>query len=327
MLSPILAYRPPSVLGRLPPHSDACPLSLRDILGAAGSIKLPIVEAGTPDVVRAVLVAAKVFHSTVGLAIPRGVEPVRWFRAVAAIADEIAAALPIFLSAEVTLEGENSVDVERSLHELWRLLEAGLTHLTIDASAAPPEERGRILAEVAAPLHERGLAFDCAIALGEQGAGRRAVVLVDELARLGVPPDAASVRCPAPADAEAARAQVGALDRLSEVLQGVPVLRRGPVSPALFEAVRGSRLRACADGGWVAGSSVASAAEPEGTDAADRRARWQDRAAELLGEAEAERLEAHTFLSAAAFIEGLGAEQSAPAIARELERRQAEDQA
>jgi hypothetical protein len=321
VLSRVLAFRPASVLGRLPPRSDACPLSLREVLAAAPEVKLPAVEAGSPDVIRAALVAAKVLHSTIGLSLPGGLEPEPWFQAVAETADEIAAALPLVLTAEVSLTGEDAVAVERGTREVWRLIEAGLTQVVVDAGGVSPEERGRVLAEVAAPLQERGLGFDCAIGLGEQGAGRRAIALLDDLARRGVPADAVSVRCPAATDAESARAQLGALDRLSEALHGVPVLRRGPVTPALLAAMPGARIRGCSDGGAAAAAAGQKGEVPQpGPEAADRRARWRDRAVAALGQAEAEQLEAQAFMTAADFIERLGAEQSAAAVAQGLAR-------
>ncbi|HET6412776.1 MAG TPA: hypothetical protein VFG53_12000 [Anaeromyxobacter sp.] len=326
MLSRVLAFRPASVLERLPPRSDACPLSLRDVLWAAGRGKLPAVEATGPGVIRAALVAAKVLRSTIGLAIPSGVAPEAWFETVAAIADEIAAALPFFSSALVALEGESALSVERGTREVWRLVEAGMTHVAVDASAVSPEERGRILAQVSSPLQERGLGFDCIVPLGEPGAGRRAIALVEELARRGAPADAVSVVCPAPPDLEAARAQLGALDRLAEVLGEVAVFRRGAISKALLAEVGGSRLRGCEDGGAAALRVGLPAEEGKGSAReAERRARWRSRVVAVLGEEEAERLEARAFVTAAEFIEALGAEHSASAVARALELRLAGD--
>jgi hypothetical protein len=322
VLSRVLAYRPASVRNRLPPHCDACPLSLRDLLIAAPQVKLPSLEVGSPGVVRAVLVAAKVLHATVGLVLPRGVEPDGWFAAVAATADEIAAGLPIFLSADVALDDEGTFAVERATHEVWRFVDAGLTHVTVDAGALAPEERGRVLAEVAAPLIERGLALDVAVRVsGEPSAGRRALALVEDLRRRGVPPDAVSVALHAPEDAEGARGQLGLLDRLSAALQGLPVLRRGPVSPALLAFVRSSGLRGCSDGGAAAQATGAEAAGDDG----ERRARWRARAEALLGPDEADRLEARAFVEAAEFIEALGATQGALGVAEGLARRQRED--
>jgi hypothetical protein len=319
VLSRTLAFRPASVVHRLPARSTACPLSLREVLAAVPEVKLPVVEAGSPDVIRAVLVAAKVLHATVGLSLPAGLQPEAWFDRVARTADEIAAGLPIFLSAEVVLEGETTVAVERGTSEVWRLVEAGLTHLVIDASGVASEERGRVLAEVAGPLGERALGFDCAIGLGEQGAGRRAVPLLEELRRRGVPADALSLRCPAVADPESARTQLGALDRFCEAVHGTPVLRRGPVSAPLLAALQASRIRGCGDGGTISGAGGAGQVLA-GAEAAERRARWRARAAAELGVGEAEKLEAHAFLAAADFIEALGAAQSASAVARGLER-------
>jgi len=322
VLSRVLAFRPASVLERLPPRSDACPLSLRDILWAAGRLKLPAVQATSPDVIRAALVAAKVLRSTIGLSIPGGVAPEAWFETVAATADEIAAALPFFSSAQVSLQGESALSVERGLREVWRLVEAGVTHVAVDPSAVSPEERGRVLAQVAVPLQERSLAFDCVVPLGEPGAGRRTIALVEELARRGVPPDAVSVAFPAPPDAGAARAQLGALDRMAEVLGDVAVLRRGAISPALLAELGGSRLRGCEDGGAAAERRGLPADEgPAGVREAERRARWRDRVVAVLGEEEAEQLEARAFVTAAELIEALGAEHSATAVARALERR------
>jgi hypothetical protein len=330
VLSRVLAYRPASVLNRLPPRSDACPLSLRDLLDAAPAVKLPSLEAGSPAAARAVLVAAKVLHSTVGLSLPRGQDPGPWFREVAVAADELAAGLPLFLSGEVALEDEGAIAVERATSEVWRLVETGLTHVTVDASAVAPEERGRVLAEVAAPLRERELGFDAAVRVaGEPGAGRRALSMIEDLRRRGARPDAISVAFSAPPDAETARGQLGVLDRLSAALRDLPVLRRGPVSPALLAFVRSSALRGCSDGGAAARASGLDGADGAGAqespDSRARRERWQARAEEMLGPDGADRLEARAYVEAAEFIEALGAGQSAVAVAEGLERRRRED--
>jgi len=64
---------------------------------------------------------------------------------------------------------------------------------------------------------------------------------------------------------------------------------------------------------------------PSGAEVAERRARWRDRAAAVLGTEQADRLEARAFVEAAEFIEGLGAEGSAQAVVRGLERQLAQD--
>jgi hypothetical protein len=344
VLSPVLAYRPASVVSRLPARCDACPLSLRDLL-AATDVKLPALEADRPGVIRAGLVAAKVLHAAVGLTLPRGVDAGAWFQAVVRTADEIAAGLPIYLGAEVALEDHGAMAIERATSAVWRFVEVGLTHVTVDPGDGAPEECGRVLAEVAAPLLERGLGFACAVRLrGEPGAGRRALAMLDDLRRRGAAPDGVALRLPAPPDAEAARAQIGGLDRLAEALGGVPVLRQGPVSPPLLAVVAGSRVRGCEDGGAAARASEAEGGEggagarpdvrgealsPAGDPraVAERRVRWREQAERLLGRDEADRLEARAFVVAAEFIEALEADGSAIAVAAGLERRQAEDRA
>jgi len=317
VLSPVLAFRPASVVSRLPARSDACPLSLRDLLSASDA-RLPA------------LVAAKVLHSALGLMLPRGVAPGPWFQAVVRTADEIAAGLPLALGAEVVLADRGAMAVERATAEVWRLVEVGLTYAIVDPGDGPPEECGRVLAELAAPLLERGLGFACALRLrGEPGAGRRALAMLDDLRRRGAAPDAVSLALPAPPDAEGARAQLGGLDRLAAALGGVPLLRQGPISPALLAAVASSRVRGCEDGGAAARASEARAAEggEEAPEAGARRARWQEQAERLLGVDEADRLEARAFVVAAELVEALGAGGSAVAVAGGLERRQAEDRA
>lgn len=307
----LFSFRPASVVQLLGPRSAACPLSLRDVLSAAAGLRapLPMVQAPTATVARGALVAAKVRRAALGLALPTGIVPESWFREVGRVADELAAGLPIFLSAEVTLEGEGPMQVERAVKEAWRLAEAGLTHLAIDARAVSAPERGRLVAEVAAPALERGLCLDCVLPPdGAAPAARSAAALLDDLARRNAAPDVVSVRCRAPIDAEAARGQLGQLARLCAALQGVPLVRRGPVSAPLLSLLAGSPVRICEDGG-----AAAASASPLGT------------AGEEAGAADAgDRLEARAFAQVMDFLEALGATGSAPAIARALERRLAE---
>ncbi|ACL65541.1 conserved hypothetical protein [Anaeromyxobacter dehalogenans 2CP-1] len=303
MLSRILAFRPPGVLGRLPPRSGACPLSLRELMGPAVELgtALPLVAAPSAAVARAALVAAKELGSALGLALPAGTAPEPWFATVTAAADEVAAGLPIFLSAEVRVEGEAAMQVDRACEEAWRLVDAGLTHLAIDAAEVAAEERARVLAEVAAGALERGVCVDCVVPIDPGApAARHAAVLFEALAACGAPPDVASVRCPAPSGPEDARAQVGALARLSAALAGVPVVRRGPVSRPLLGLLAGSPVKACEDGG--AAAARARAPLGGGADEADRR-------------------EARVYVEVMDFLERLGAAGSARGLARALEAR------
>ena len=324
VVSRILAFRPATVVERLAPTNAACPLSLRELLRPAAARRgaLPVVRAPIAGVARGALVAAKELQSALGLALPPGVAPEPWFAAVTQAADEIAAGMPIFLSAEVTVEGEDELQVERAFHEAWRLVEAGITHLAVDVAGVPAGSRARVLDEVARVAVERGICVDCVVPLaGDRPSASRAAALFDELARRGTAPDLASVRCPAPADAAEAREQVRRLVEICAGLSGLPVLRRGPVTPGLLAELAGSPVKACEDGGLAATSAISiipwdliAAPAGESRDSPLERA-----AAELSADA-GDRLEARAYVEASDFIERLGAPGSAVALARALER-------
>jgi len=327
VVSRILAFRPASVVDRLDPRSQACPLSTRELLGPAAELGLvlPVVRAPIAAVARGALVAAKEIHATLGLSLPPGVPPEPWFQAVANAADEIAAGLPIFLSAEVVVDGEGATQVERAYHEAWRLVGAGITHLAIDVAAVVPGERGRVVGELAQAGSEHGICVELVVSLSEGSqAARRAAAILDELARAGTPLDLASVKCPPPADDDEARLQIATLARICHALSGVPVMRRGPVTPAVLELLRGSPVRACEDGGAASGRALGAlpldlVQPPEGGQ--ETRESALERAAAELSDDGADRLEARAYVDALEFLEGLGARGSAPALARALERR------
>ncbi len=323
MVSRILAFRPASVVDRLEPRSQACPLSTRDLLAPAAALGLvlPVVRAPIAAVARGALVAAKELQAALGLGLPPGVAPEPWFAAVARAADEVAAGLPLFLSADVVVEGEGGTQVERAAGEAWRLVGAGLTHLAVDVAAIAPGERGRVVREVAAAAHEHGCCVDVVIPLADGAqAASRAAATFDELARAGTPADLASVRCAPPVDADEARLQAAALARICLALRGVPVMRRGPVTPALLDLLRGSPVKACEDGGAV--SARATEGLPRAADPGPERreASPLERAAAALPAEESERLEARAYVDALDFLERLGAKGSALALARALER-------
>jgi hypothetical protein len=148
--------------------------------------------------------------------------------------------------------------------------------------------------------------------------------MLEEVARRGVVPDAASLRCPAPRDDDEARLQAAALARMCQALGGVPVVRRGPVTPRLLALLRGSPVKGCEDGGAVAARALAlvpvDLAGPERGDAPPRTSRLELASAELSEEA-TDRLEASAYVDALELIERLGARGSAPSLSRALERR------
>lgn len=325
MVSRILAFRPASVVERLDPRSQACPLSTRELLGPATELGLvlPVVRAPIAAVARGALVAAKEIRGALGLGLPAGVAPEPWFEAVTGAADEVAAGLPLFLCGEVIVADEGAPQVEHAFHEAWRLVGAGLTHLAIDVSAVPPGERARVAGEVAEAGVENGICIEIVLPLAEGSqVGPRAAALFEELERRGAPADLASVRAPAPGSADEARMQVAALARVCQALSGAPVMRRGPVTPDLLEALRGSPVKACEDGGQAAARAVEIIPWDVIGSGETRETRESalERAAAELSEESAERLEARAYVEALDFLERLGAQGSAAALSRVLER-------
>jgi hypothetical protein len=324
VLSSALAFRPASVVERLPPRSGACPLSLRDLLAAAraSAMVLPLVRAPISGVARGALVAAKELRAVVGLALPPGVPSRPWFDAVTRAADELAAGVPIFLSADVVVEGEGATQIERSVSEAWRLVDDGMTHLAIDVAAVTPPERGRIAGEVAQAAFDRGISVEVVVPLGEGArVGPLAAALFEDASRRGVTPDLAGLRCPAPADADEARVQAVALARISQALDGIPMIRRGPVTPRLLELLRASPVKACEDGGVAAAGAVSliplDLVEEPG---AGQRESPLERAAAALSPEVADRLEARAYVEALDLIERLGGRNGAAAVIDALER-------
>jgi hypothetical protein len=305
------------VVRRLAPRSEACPLSLRDLLAAAGDggQLLPIVRAGPPGVARAALVAAKELRSVLGLALPPGAAPERWFDAVAQAADEIAPGLPIFLSGEVVLAGGSQEDVEAAYRQAWRLLEGGMTHLCFDLEAVPGKGRAQALIRAAEAALEREICVDCVLPRqGELASAPRAAALFEELAALGARPDLASARFPLAVGKEAERAQRRALAELCASVDGTPLLRRGPATAAVLAGLRDFSLGACEDGGLAlaaAARAVGLAAEPQAPVAPSREAR-------PLPPEMGDRPEALAYVEAAAFLEALGTPGSAPSLAEAL---------
>ncbi len=326
VLSRILVFRPASVVDRLAPRSGACPLSVRDLLGPAAEagLVLPLVRAPIAGVARGALVAAKELQAVLGLGLPPGVPPAPWFQAVARAADEVAAGLPIFLCADLVVEGEGGTQLERATADAWRAVDAGLTHLAIDVSAVAPQERGRVVGEVAQAGFERGVSVEVVVPLGEGSrAGPRAAAVFEELAQRGLAPDLASVRCPAPQDEDEARLQMAALARVAQALGGVPVMRRGPVTPGLLALLRASPVKACEDGG-VAAERALGVIPPEqlradGRGATSRESPLERAAGELSADG-TDRLEARAYVEVMDFLERLGARGGARAVTRALAR-------
>ena len=320
---PPLAFRPAGALKRLPGASRACPLSLRDVAGAllAEAVHLPIVlEAGAAPL-RAALVAAKEAGSALGVTLPAGSGPERWFDAVAAEADRLAPGLPLLVAAPVRLLPGDGVEAMRARRLVYRLVDAGVTHLVLDLDALPADARAEEAARAADPALELGLGVECLLPAAPGGLPEPedAFALLAELGSLGATPDLAGVRCPAPEGAEGAAAQAERLRALAEASGGVALCRRGPGAAEVARRLAEGVVRAWDDGGLAAatgagGPASGGAAGPgAGTGPARARAGTED------GQA-TEAAEARAYAAVAAFLDAIGAAGSADVLSAALAR-------
>ncbi len=322
MSEPILAWRPGSAVERLAPRSQACPLSLRDILGGLGphGFRLPIVRAPVAGVARAALLAAEQWGTALAVALPVGDPPEPWFEAVTLAADEVAPRLPICLSGEVAVAGGSPRDLERARERAWRLIDGGITHLAVDLEALPLRDWASTLELVGEPARERELGLDL-ILPREKGLPSPPHVadLLDDLRAAGLAPDVASARCPLPGSEAEEAAQERLLADLCAWLDGIPVLRRGPMTPGLLARLGASPIKGCEDGGTVhaAACRALGVEVPAGAGPALGRQR-------ALPPEIGDRPEAFAYVEAAGLLEGLCIQGSAREIAEVLRQRSEE---
>ena len=326
-VSPFKAFRPARVAERLGPRSEACPVAPRELLAPARvlGLVLPVVRAPIGAVARAALVAARTLDSAIGLSLPAGVPVEPWFEAVARAADEVAGGLPVLLAGEIVLEAADDAAMARAVDLAWRIVDAGMTQVSLDATALEPGDRVSPLAELAAPALERGVGVCVVVSLGDAArGGAAAAALFEGLASRGVRPDVAAVRCPAAATEGDGRAQVAALSALSAALDGLALARRGPISPALLAALAGGPVRLCDDGGAAAARALEVlpwGEIPPAEAGPGTRVSALERAARELPAEAADRLEARAYVEASDLVERLGAAGSARGIATALAPR------
>ena len=308
----LLALRPVAAVHRLPLRSEACPLSLRDLLRSGAAQLLPVVVSPIAAVARAALLAAKEAGAVLGLAPGPCTDPGRWFDAVARAADELAPGLPFFVSGEVVV-GDGSEALEQAFAAAHRLMEAGATHLAVDVSAVALARRAHAASQVAGVAAERELAVECVLPGGPDALDpEAALAFVEEFEGWGVRADLVGVRLGAAAAPPDPLAQRTRLDVLAEALGEHALLRRGPLPAGVAAALRGSRLRGCEDGASALGAGW-RALPPE-----LRRDAGAGRGGQVLPEATEERLEALAYLEVAGFLEAIGCAGSARAVAAGL---------
>lgn len=320
MIEPILTWRPTSAVERLAPRSQACPLALRDVLAGLGpyGLRLPIVLAPVAGVARAALVAAVQWRSALAVALPPGVRPESWFEAVTRAADEVAPRLPICLSGEVTVSGGSEEELQRACARAWRLVDSGITHLSVDLEALPLPDWARVLERVGEPARERELGLDLVLPR-EQGlpSPPRAAALIEELHAAGLAPDAASARCPLPGSEAEESAQERLLIDLCGWIEGTPVLRRGPVTPGLVARLGASPLKGCEDGGAAHAAACRAMGMEAPPDAGPALGTGRRAPPPEIGD----RPEALAYAETAALLEGLCAQGSALEVAAVLQQR------
>jgi hypothetical protein len=319
---PPLAFRPAAVLKRLRGASRACPLSLRDAVGAllTEPVHLPLLVGAGGAALRGALVAAREAGSALGLSLPDGAGPERWFDAVASEADRLAPGLPLLVAAPVRLAAGAGVEAARARRWVHRLAEAGVTHLVLDLDGLPPDGRAEEAARAADPAHEVGLGVECLLPAGADAFPdpEEAFALLAELASLGASPDLAGVRCPAPAGAPGAAAQAERLLALAGAAGGVALCRRGPGAGEVAPLLPAGAVRAWDDGGLAA----AAAAGPSG---AGPGAAGPGEGTPGPGPEEASAAaEARAYAAAAAFLDAVGAAGSARELAAALARAREE---
>jgi len=309
--SNLLALRPVAALHHLSRGSEACPLSLRDLARALARrpAPLPVVAAPLLAIARGALVAASEADAVVGLFCAGAAAPEPWFEAVAEAAHELSARRPFFVSAVVRVEdGEASPAQGRAF--AYRFVEAGITHLAVDVTALPISRRAQAVALTAGFAAEREVAVDCVLPpdLASRNDPLEARAFIEEFEGWGVRADLVSLRVSAPVDRAAASSQLEALAAVGREAGDRPVMRRGPLSPPLLAALRGSGLCACEDGG--AALSACMRALPGEL----RRAAAEDgRGTLAIPPALAERLEALAYGEVSSFIESAGAAGTATA--------------
>jgi hypothetical protein len=321
---PPLAFRPAGARKRLREASRACPLSLRDVAGAllAEAVHLPVVlEAGTLPL-RAALVAAREAGSALGLALPRGAGPERWFDAVATAADELAPGLPLLLSAPVTLLPGDGVEATRARRLVHRLVDAGVTHLVLDLDALPAEARAEEAARAADPALEVGLGVECLLPAAPGGLPEpeEAFALLAELGSIGASPDLAGVRCPAPEGEGGVGEQAERLRALADAASGIALCRRGPGAATVVARLPWGLVRAWDDGGLAAGAAALAGTAGGTVTPAGGGSPASIAPVEAAGDDAREAAEARAYAAVSGFLDAIGAGGSAEAVADALAR-------
>jgi hypothetical protein len=113
------------------------------------------------------MVAAKEARSVIGFAFASRSTPEQWFANAIQAADEIASGLPLFLAAEVAVADAGDRESDNAFRQAHRLVEAGITHLSIDVTRLAPADRATPFVRLAELVAEREIGFECVFSVDE----------------------------------------------------------------------------------------------------------------------------------------------------------------
>jgi hypothetical protein len=196
VLEAVLKLRPSSVASRLS-GTCVCLLNARDIQRSVGLGTVVVAfEVPAPALAQGIVRAARQVGAVVGLSFPAlqlGESPRSHavVQSLVAAIEEAGLTLPIFFrGGPVLLQEASEGAVAQARETVFRLIDAGFTEVSMDASGLDPAEAAAAIAEAAAPLRERELSLDITSRLAEPDA---VTELVGSLGAQGVRVDVLTV--------------------------------------------------------------------------------------------------------------------------------------
>lgn len=170
---PIQRLVPSSIASRLAGRSGVVVLSLTDVLRGLPEEGRVLLVAGcdVPQVVAPILRAARELDAVVGLRAPGGESSPRerhaFFERVASAAEETGHRRAILLTAPPVVVS-NAADPSLAAEQIYGLVDAGFTHVPIDASQLDPDEAPQAIVKAAEALVDLELGVDVRLSPGQE---------------------------------------------------------------------------------------------------------------------------------------------------------------
>jgi hypothetical protein len=161
----VFHLRPTNAANRLGDRL-VCALNARDVQRSVDPMPVVVIEVACAALAPGILRAARHFDTVIGLSAPahpmgEGPRPYALFQDLTAAADEADFWLPLFLKGgPVALQFGDEADVERAREQVFQLVDAGFTEVSLDASGLEPEVAAAAIAEASAPARERELSVE-----------------------------------------------------------------------------------------------------------------------------------------------------------------------